>query len=578
MEENYWTRQRRYSRRSIIRGAGLAAGIVTLAPVIAACGSSNKNNNANKAATTPSGVSTTTSAGTATSTSGGTTATSSVAAGWKPSPDEAKAVRGGTLTLSIFADYINFDTTKTQDVYSNYMIGQVCEALVATTTDFKVAPVLAQSIETPDDHTYLFKLKQGVKFHDGTDFTADAVKASLQRHIDNKASVRNADVKTITDMSVVDPTTLKITLSEPFAPFLNKIAGGAGIIYSPTAVQKLGDKLASDLTGAGTGPFKFVEWAKGDHGTVQANDAYWQKAPDGKPYPYLSKVIMKVIPDENVRLQSLKAGETDWLGGLPPNKDIAALKLDSSLIYKEIPGLGFSFFNLNVTKPPFDKKEVRQAFAIAIDRDQLLKTVFFGVGTAWDTQIPSAVPGSDPSLHPYLKQDLNKAKSLLQQAGLTGKVPFSMEFSSSSPIIQQTVELVKDQISGAGFDMSLAPKEFSVVIDDGNKANYQAESIGWSAGIDPDDYVYNLFQSKAGFNLAHYNSPQIDTLLQQGRTTLDIEKRKPIYQQILKTLADDEPFIIYYVGPISQATSKKIANYQLGPNIYSQIFRVWKTA
>lgn len=570
VEENYWQRRRRYTRRGFIRGMGLAAGVVTLAPVVAACGGGS-NKNTSSAGNVSSNASP---AGTAASHAGAATGTAAAASNAKP-------VKGGTLTLAVARDITTFDPVKSQDVYSDYAITNMTNALVHFNEKLQPVPSLVKSWDiSSDGTTYTFHLQTGVKFHDGTDFNADAVKFNLNRHIQDPKSVRHSDVADVKDITVIDPMTVKLTLGHPFAPFLSKLTGGAGYMLSPTAVQKLGDKINTDFTGAGTGPYKFSEWLKDDHFTAVRNENYWEKDSSGTQLPYTDKLIFKPIPDENVRLQNLKSSAVDVLPayGGPPNKDIASLKTDSSLVYQQAPGLGFSFIMLEVEKPPFDKKEVRQALAYSIDRAQIAKTVYFDTVVPNDTVIPGTVPGGDPNFHPYLKQDVNKAKQLLQQAGQS-KVSFAMQISSSSPAIQQLAELMKDQISGAGFDMQIQPIEFATLVANGNKGDYQAGALGWSGSVDPDGDTYPLFYTKAGFNLAHYSNPSLDQLLDKGRQTVDAQARIGIYQQIDKLLADDLPFVILNNPVVNYAALKKVQNFPINlATVPVQGFsQVWKT-
>ena len=559
MEPNYWTR--RTTRRGFIRGAGVAATVVTLAPSLAACGGSKKNAR-------------TTGAATASVAAAGRTSTAAASAAEKP-------VRGGTLTMAMAADITSFDPAKIQDGYSNAASSNMVDALVRFDHDLKPQPGLATSWDVSSDATqFTFHLRPSVKFHDGTDFNADAVKFNLNRQIQDKAAVRHQDVADVQDVTVIDPMTIKLTLGHSFAPFLTKLSSGAGYMLSPAAVQKLGDKLSADFTGAGTGPYKFQEWAKADHFTAVRNESYWEKDANGAQLPYADKIILKPIPDENTRLANLKSGEVDAfrIGEGPPPKDVAAIKQDPTLTYRDEPGLIVEFINFEVDKPPFDRKELRQALSYAIDRSQIVKTVLYDTAAPWDTMIPPTVFGSDPNYHPYLKQDIDKAKQLLQQAGQT-KLSFTCQVSSNAAINQQMFELIKDQIAPAGFDMQIQEIDFTTWLANANKGDYQVGGgVNWGGGIDPDGYFYSLFYTKAGFNITHYSNPDLDKLMDQGRQTLDQQARIPIYRQLNKSLAEDLPFTVTYTPVTSVLTLKKVHNYPLGTEPVAGVSQVWKTA
>jgi len=547
---------------------------LTASLVLVACSSGSNNGNSNSATKAPAA-----SAAAATSASspaaGAAPATAqSIGVGTSPAAAAAQKVKtGGTLNIGLARDATNLDSAKSQDAYSGYVQAQIVEPLFIATNDFKVAGNLVDKVDNPDDVTYLFHLHPGINFQDGTPFDATAVKWNLQRHIDDKTSVRNGDVKPITAMDVVDPMTLKITVNAPYAPFLSKLAGGAGYMYSPATYQKAPDKIASDLTGAGTGPYKFTEWKRDNQITLDRNPNYWRKDENGVQYPYLDKLVMKPIPDENTRLTSLKTGDLDFIE-TPPPKDLKAIQSTPDLVYKQAPGIDFNFMMLETEKEPFNDKRVRQALAYAIDRQTIVDTVYFGTRVTADTEIPGSVAGSVNG--PYMKRDVAKAKDLLKQAGKE-KVAVTLQFSNASPVLQQVGELTKDEATEAGFDISLQPLEFATVVDNANKGNYQAGLLGWSGSVDPDGFVSSLFKSDAGFNLAHYKSTAVDDLIVKGQQTLDHEKRTPIYKQLMGTLADDEPFIVYSWGVLQQTTRKNVQNFQLGPAIWPLLYKVWKS-
>jgi peptide/nickel transport system substrate-binding protein len=556
---------------------------IAVSAALVACGSSN--NNKSNSANTNTVPAASVAANTAATTGGSPTAAGSatvsvpksVNAG-SPTAAAGKVKTGGTLTIAIARDAVSFDSAKSQDVYSGYIEGLVAEPLFVASPDgkggFVITGNLVDKSDSTDAQNYTWHLKPGIKFQDGTDFNADAVKWNLQRHIDDKSSVRNQDVAPITSMTVVDPMTLKVTLSAPNAAFLSKLTGGAGYMYSPTQFQKVGaDKVATDLTGLGTGPFKFAGWQTGVQITLDKNPSYWQKDASGTQYPYLDHLIFKPIQDENTREANLKTGDADIIEA-PPPKDLKSLQANSDLTYKQIPGLSFDFITLNTTKPPFDKKEVREALSYAINRQEVVDTVFYGTRVVADTEIPGVLPGS--KLGPYVKQDTAKAKALLAQAGATN-VAFTMTYSNSSPVIEQTAQLFKDEASAAGFNITLQPIDFATVIDNANKANYQASIIGWNGSADPDGFVFPLFKTGAGFNLSHISDPALDALLDKGQTTIDPATRVTAYNQIIDSLVDSQPFIIYDWGVYQQMSRKNLQNFQIGPSEWTELYMVWKS-
>jgi peptide/nickel transport system substrate-binding protein len=552
MEANAWTRAQRISRRGFI-GGGLAAS----AALLAAC-SSTRNSKGK--------------------TTGASGRSSTAAATGTPQP-----VRGGTLTVRMPSDVSLFDYAYEHDGYSNFVLQQAVEPLLTHTPDAKPTGLLATSWENPDDRTYIFHLRQGVTFQDGASFNADAVDYSMGRIRADKASFQYQNLTFIDTIEKPDQNTVKITLSSPFAPFLESLTGDAGRVISPAIAEKYGKaKLATDLTNQGSGPFKFGEWVSGDHVTLVRNEAYWGKDSAGSALPYLDKLLFRVIPDENAGLASLRNGEVDSFqpGTAPPPKDTASVKADASLRYRVIPALGYQPIYFNEQKDPFGHKEVRQAIAYALDRTPIASNVLFDTVVATDVIFNQSIWAYEPGYHPYLKRDVAKAKQLLAQAGKPNGFSFSFLIATGSPAGQQWAELIKDQVKEAGIDMTIQELDFPKQITAVTAGDYEAATIGWGPNYDPDNFVYSHFSTKGPLNArTHYNNPTVDALIDQARTTLDTDKRKPLYQQIQQiVIGDDAVFCIVYNTTSADVTLKKVQNYPLGPLPVVGLSQVWKTA
>jgi peptide/nickel transport system substrate-binding protein len=494
----------------------------------------------------------------------------------------AKPVRGGTLTIAMARDSTTFDNLKTSDVYSSMVLNNVVESLFEVDKDGKVVGLLVEKSENPQPNVYVWTLRKGIKFTDGTDFTSEVVKFNIDRFRNDEKSVRYQDVKDITNIETPDPSTVRITLKAPFRPFESKFSGGAGYMYNPKAVQALGENLTRDLKDAGTGPFKFVQWQKDTQVVLERNPNYWGKDKDGTQLPYLDRLVFKPFPDENVRLTNIKTGEVDALVGNPPYKDVKDLKSSNDLTVKEIPGPGFSFISLNTSKAPFDNVNLRRAVSYAIDRDQIRKTVFFENGKVLDTTIPESLGPfyqKDASYHPYLKPDVTKAKQELAAGGKPSGFKFSFQISNASPELQQTAELIKDQLKAVGIDMEIQLIEFAKVVENGQKGEFEALGLGWSGSIDPDGNTYTLFYKGAGFNFSKIDNAAMNKAMDDGRELVDPEKAKGAYDQFVKLFQEQVPMIVYYNPPQISTVRKKVQNYPQTYNGYwgSGDFKtVWK--
>jgi peptide/nickel transport system substrate-binding protein len=485
---------------------------------------------------------------------GATTAPAAAGAAGKP-------VKGGQLVVAMERDATTFDPTKLQDVYSDAVEGLVVDTLYKVDEKGLVVGQLVEKTENPQPNVYVMTLRKGIKFQDGTELNSEAVKFNLDRHRNDPKGTRLQDVKDITSIETPDPSTVRITLSAPFAPFTSKLTGGAGYILSPTAVQKLGDNLQRELTGAGSGPYKMTSWQKDTQIVLERNPDYWGKDADGTQLPYLDKITLKPFPDENVRLTNVKTGDADVLMGNPPFKDIEDLKKSSDVQFNEIPGLGFQFIFMNTEKEPFNNPAVRRAMSYSIDREQIRQTVYFGAGKTLQLPVPEVIPWAYVSEGlPYTKRDVNKAKEELAKGGVTNP-SFTFQISNASPQLQQIAELMKDQFKDAGINMEIQLIEFATVVQNGNTGEYQALSLGWSGSVDPDGNLYSLLYTKAGFNFPKYTNPAFDKLLDDGRQNLEQSKRATIYKDAQKILLDDQPMIVLYNNPQISIVRKDIQGY-----------------
>jgi peptide/nickel transport system substrate-binding protein len=495
----------------------------------------------------------------------------------RPASGTAAAVplRGGTLTLGLASDIANLDPLKSSLLYDRQIQYHLYDSLLATTKSLDLVPALATSWETADPTSLILHLRQGVQFHDGTDFNAEAVKFNLDRILQTPASPRAAEVAGVTAAQAVDPTTVKLTLKAPFSPLLAQFVDRAGMILSPAAVQKQGDNLTFNPVGAGTGAFKFMEYKKDDHLTLTRNDAYWGKDASGAALPYLNTLVYRPIVDETQRLNSLKAGEIDFSDTIA-EKDVKAFKSDPALTYAAMPALSFNGFWLNGTQEPFRDLRVRQALAWSIDRQQIVQTIYYNIDVVSNGPIAPPQFPYDSNYHPYTR-DINKAKALLAQAGQPS-VTFSLLTQAGSAVAQQYAELVKDQVKDAGFTVNIQELDFPTLVANLSKHQFQAGATGWSGRLDPDGNTYGQFHSGGGNNYAQYTSAEMDKALDAARQTFDPAQRKPLYQQVNRLAAEDAPYIFTHHQVSGQYSTVKVKHFTVVPDMIYRFHDVWKQA
>ena len=491
-------------------------------------------------ATTSAGNGTT--GGTATTASGeaaGGATTASGNAGATAASGNAGAAGGGqgssTINISLSADPPKLDPSLSTALVDRMVFNSIFDKLVDLDAKGKIVPMLATEWKLSDDKlTYTFTLREGVKFHDGTDFNADAVKFNLDRDMVPTSARRN-ELQAVKSIDVVDPKTIKITLKAPFAPFLSVLTDRAGMMVSPKAAKEMGDQFLTKPVG--TGPFKFQDRVKGDHITLVRNENYWQKG-----LPKAAKIVYKVFTDANTALVNLRSGQVDFTDTLP-SKEVPSLKQDSKFTVINQPGFGFQGIWLNVKQAPLDKKEVREAIAMLVNRDALVKVMFGETATPGNSPFaPSHFAFGDSDK--YAKPDVAQAKALLAKAG-TPSVSFTLK-TGTSPANAQLAQLVQNFLQPAGINMKIEKVEFGTLLDQLDKGNFQAAQIGWSGRPDPDQNIYDWFITGGSNNNGGYSNPQVDELLKQARAENDEAKRKAAYDKAVQIIHDDAPYVFIY--------------------------------
>ncbi|HLQ35212.1 MAG TPA: ABC transporter substrate-binding protein [Chloroflexota bacterium] len=480
---------------------------------------------------------------------------------------------GGTIRVGLDSELANLDPMKSALVVDRQVMYNMYDSLVAIDKDLKIVPALADSWDQSDPATYVFHLRKGVKFHDGADFSAEAVKFSLDRNRNTDTSPRKAELSDVASVDVVDPATVKVTLKGPSAPFLATLVDRAGMIVSPDAVKKGGEDFTRNPAGGGTGAFKFVEWAKGDHITLEKNPNYWKSDASGNKLPYTDKVTYRFFPDQNVRLTNLKTGDQDVIYRLA-EKDVADAKQNPDVVYKDAPGLAWAGLIFNTKRPPFDDKNVRLAVNYAIDRPQILKTVFFNVDAeAQNPMTPAISWAYDASVAKPFSHDVNKAKQLLSEAGKSN-VSFTLDVSNNPQDIQEA-QLIKDELAEAGMAVNLNVLEFTKQIDQASKHDFQVSQFGWSGRIDPDGEVYNHVHSTGGMNYGQYSNKELDDLLDKARRAQTQDERQQLYSQAMKILAQDAPRAWINFQPAWGLYTKKVQNYDFVGDAIIRLEGVW---
>jgi peptide/nickel transport system substrate-binding protein len=487
----------------------------------------------------------------------------------KPAASGETPKKGGTLRVGFYVEAATMDPHLSGSKIDRQVYHNIFEPLVTLDNKLQIKPGLAESWTQPDPKTVVFKLRQGVRFHDGTDFDAESVKFNVDRMQNPETkSVRTGEIANVQNAEVVDKYTVKFNLKKPDAALLATLTDRAGMIISPEAIKKLGADLQRNPVG--TGPFQFVEWVKDDHLSLKRFDGYWNK--DGGPY--LDGIRYRPIPDDTVKTQSLVGGEIDVMDYVAP-RDVAMLKGNSSVVEVDVPSLATFNYQLNMTRPPFDKKELRLAVAYALDVEAITKGIWLGVGVASNGPIAPSSWAYDKEITP-IKRDLAKAKQYLKDGGQPDGFKFSVT-TNNIPINVQEAEAMKAQLAEAGITMNVQLVDSGRLAADQNARNFDMTSYQWSGRPDPDGNTFQFFKTQpgSGLNFAGYSNPKVDEILDKTREISDQAERKKLYSEMTKILQEDVPwiFIIHPIEP--KAFSPKVQNYDPVPDGMMRFKNVW---
>jgi peptide/nickel transport system substrate-binding protein len=487
----------------------------------------------------------------------------------KPAASGEAPRKGGNLRVGLYIEAATMDPHLSGSKIDRQIYHNIFEPLVVLDNKLQIKPGLAESWTQPDPKTLVFKLRQGVKFHDGTDFDAEAVKFNFDRMQNpDPKSVRTGEIANIQNAEVMDKLTVKLNLKRPDAALLATLTDRAGMIISPEAVKKFGADLQRNPVG--TGPFQFVEWVKDDHLTIKRFDGYWNK----EGGPYLDQIRYRPIPDDTVKTQSLIGGEIDVMDYVAP-RDVAMLKGNAGVVEVDVPSLATFNYQLNTIRAPFDNKALRLAVAHAIDVEAITKGVWLGVGVASNGPIAPSSWAYDNSIKP-IARDVAKAKQYLAEGGKPSGFSFTVT-TNNIPINVQEAEAIKAQLAEAGITMEVQLVDSGRLLTDGNNRNFEMISYQWSGRPDPDGNTFQFFKTAQGasLNWAGYSNPKVDEILDKTREVSDQAERKKLYGEMTKILQADVPWI-FVIHPIEpKAFSPKVVNYDPVPDGMMRFKDVW---
>ena len=471
---------------------------------------------------------------------------------------------GGTLTVGIRQEPSTTDPHASANAVSQRVLASLYDDLVYMTPDGAYHPWLATRwVISPDGKTYTLFLRQGVRFHDGTPFTADAVKVSLDRIVDPATHSTSAisALGPYSSSEVVDASTIRVHLKDPYGPFINALSQPWLGIVSPAALKTWGRDYAQHPVG--TGPFKFAEMVAQDHITMIRNPDYAWAPPGVTAHTgpaYLDRIVIRTVPEDSTRLATLQNGETNLIEPIP-EQNVAQVQADSNLYVMKRLYMGAGRVALiNSQRAPTNDVRVRKAIEYAVDTATLIKTVFYGQQVPGRGPVSSIMPGYDKSLETVYSYDPTKARQLLEEAGWrqgTGAVrtkdgqPLQMAIYIIANIGQEpTAEFLQSQLRQIGIDLQIRALARAAWYEGINRGDHNL-TLAFFVWPDPDMLRTLYFSTNIPFNWFHYNNPDVDRLLVQASQLTAISPRIALYRQVMRKVMDDAlPLTLFYENNI----------------------------
>jgi peptide/nickel transport system substrate-binding protein len=439
----------------------------------------------------------------------------------------------------------------------------------------EVEPALATDWEISEDGTeYTFTLREGVKFHDGSDFNAEAVVFNFERMLNEDHPYHDTGpfplaffFSAVESVEAVDDLTVRFTLNEPYAPFLSNLAYPTGLIVSPAAVEQHGADFGRNPSG--TGPFTFKEWRSNEAVVVEKNPEYWDGAPE------LDAVVFRPITDANTRTAEMLAGGIDLMVEVPP-VSLSEFQGEGFTVHEQA-GPHLWFLILNAKEGPFADKRVRQAANYAINKTALVDNVLEGTADVAAGPTPPAFAWAyNESLEPY-PYDPEKAKALLAEAGVDDlSLTFYVTEGGSGmldPVAMGTA--IQADLNAVGFDTEIETYEWNTFLGEVNpglEGKADMAEMAWMTN-DPDTLPYlalrtDAWPDKGGFNSGYYSNPEVDKLLEAARVATDQEKRAELYKRMQEIVQEDAPWVFVANWKQNAVTSEAVENFALQPSFF----------
>ncbi len=478
---------------------------------------------------------------------------------------DAPAAGESTLVVALQADGKTLDPHVATDAASIRLSENLYSTLLRYGERYgEIEPALARSHEVSDDGlTWSFELRSNAHFHgSGRSVTAADVKFSLERIV--KKGVRADQLKAIARIDTPDPSHVVLHLDHAFSPLESALAHPMNAIVDREVVDDSGDDLSR--VDAGSGAFSLVRWVSGRHLVMERDPRYWEPG-----LPHLERVVFRPIPDETARMTALRSGEVDLVLDVPP-RDARELEAAGKIVVGSVPGTFWEYIGLNTKKPPFDDVRVRQAVAWAIDREQIAKLVHLGRARVLPGGPIPQEHWAYADLHTYPAPDLARARALLDEAGKPEAV-VTLKVGAEFPYQVNAAQVIKQQLSKIGIRVRILVERSTLFFNSLGHGDFQMTVVGWVGFVDADEWLYALFHGGGRYNQQGFDSPELDRLLDRGRTLRDRSARQRVYRDAQRIIAEEAPMVFLYQNPQISAWRPRVHGYVVHPTATTKFLR-----
>ncbi len=456
------------------------------------------------------------------------------------STNAPEAQEGGEVVWVTMSDAPTLDPQASNDSATTNAASQIFERLTDYAEDGSVVPLLAESFESIDEYTWEFKLREGVTFHDGTEFNAEAVKITFERLLDpENASPRLNIFEMISEVNVIDDLTVQFVTEFPFAPLPAHLAHNGASIIAPSAIQEEAEGGRTiDENPIGTGPFVLDTWARGAEIRFVRNDDYW-----GEP-ANIDSLVFSVVPESATRISMLETGEANGTtldalsaGTVEAMHDVELSRIDSTTL---------TYIGFNTAVEPFNDARVRQAITMAINKDDIVNGLLEGEGIAAAGPLSPLVAGSTQDVE-TLDFDVEAARELLAEAGYPDGFDATIWINEGNAARASIAELVQSNLREIGINLSIESLEWGAYLERTGAGEHEMFVMGWTTiTADADNGLYSMLHSSligSAGNRFFFANDELDALLELGRTTTDQEERNEIYAEAIQLIIDEAPMV-----------------------------------